>query len=280
MSLPATTVPGVPTVPTERGTLPGEFPSVRVGDGPRTLVVIPGFGDAMFSGRYPPTTEPVLVTYFGRYLDGHSVTLVSRPRGLSENYSIEKSADDHARTLQALGPVDVLGISMGGLIGQQLSVRHPGLVDRLVVVDSACRLADEGRAPVQEMLEYATEHDWFSLRAALARGLYSDWRRVTYPPLIQTMGRFVLPRPADPADVSRSLEAILDYDGCDQLDDIDHPSLVVGGDRDPYFTAAVMRETAEGIPNAELSLIRGGKHGAFHEHKSTFDRRVTDFLAE
>lgn len=269
----------VPVMQTQTGTLLGEFPYVQVGDGPRTLVVLPGFGDAMFSGRYPSAAGPALAAYFYRYLDEYTVYLISRPRGLPEGYTISKSADDHARVLQELGPVDVLGISMGGLIGQQLCIRYPTLVDRLVVASSACRLGDDGREPVRRMLRDAREHDWFSIRAELASGLYSDLRSVVYPPFIQTVGRFVLPRPGDPDDVRLSLAAILDYDGRGELNDIDQQTLIIGGSRDPYFTVDVMQETAEGIPDAILSLIRGAKHGAFHERKLTFDRRTTEFLA-
>lgn len=273
-------VPAVPDVQSETGLLQGAFPYVRVGSGPRTLAVLPGFGDAMFSGRYPPGAGPALAAYFYRYLDDHAVYLLSRPRGLPEEYTVEESAHRHAPLLADLGPVDVLGVSMGGLVGQQLCVRHPEVVDRLVVVDSACRLAGEARPAVRELHRYATEHDWAAIRAELARGMFAGWRRVAYPPLVRTVGRVLQPRPAVPADVRVSLAAILAYDGCDRLDEIEHRTLVVGGDRDPYFTADLMRETAEGIPDARLSLVRGGRHGAFHERKWTFDRRVTRFLAE
>lgn len=262
----------------QTGTLEGGFPYVRVGDGPRTLVVLPGVGDAMFSGRYPPGVGPALTPYFHRYLKEYTVYLISRPRGLPDGYSVEESADDYAGVLRDLAPVDVLGISMGGLIAQQLCARHSELVGRLVVASSASRLGDDGREPARRMLRYARARDWFSIRSELARAMFSDARSLVYPPLIQTAGRFVLPRPADPDDVSRSFEAILEYDGRDDLGDIERPTLVIGGDRDPYFTADVQRETADGIPDGTLSFIRGGKHGAFHERKLTFDRRTTAFL--
>lgn len=38
----------------ETGTLLDRFPYARAGRGPRTLVVLPGVGDAMFDGRYQP----------------------------------------------------------------------------------------------------------------------------------------------------------------------------------------------------------------------------------
>lgn len=51
---------GLPTV----GQLAGEFPYVRVGAGSESLVVLPGFGDAMLSGRYPPASGWALLPYF------------------------------------------------------------------------------------------------------------------------------------------------------------------------------------------------------------------------
>ncbi|UPM44645.1 alpha/beta fold hydrolase [Halocatena salina] len=64
----------------------------------------------------------------------------------------------------------------------------------------------------------------------------------------------------------------------DRLGLIDQPTFVFDGTRDPYFTELILRETAEEIPNATLSLAHGAKHGAFHERKWSFDAQVTIFL--
>lgn len=61
----------------QTGTLLSDSSSVQVGDGPRFLVVLPGFGDAMFSGRYSSAVGPALVAYFSRYLDEYTVYLIS-----------------------------------------------------------------------------------------------------------------------------------------------------------------------------------------------------------
>lgn len=279
-SLARTAVPTAPAAAAEAGTLPGGFDYLRVGDAPRPLVVVPGFDDAMTAGRYPRALGPAVAAYFWRYLDEHSVYVVSRPRGLPEGYTIAGGADDYARALADLDPVDVLGVSMGGMIGQQLGVRHPDLVDRLVVAASGSRLGESGRERTRWTLERARARDWPAIRAELAAATFADWRQFAYPAFLATAGRFLpQPVPAVPSDVSVSLSAILDYDGRGDLADVGCPTLVVGGDRDPYFPAAVARETADGIPDAELVLVPGAKHGVFHERKCTFDRRTTGFLS-
>lgn len=264
-------------VATETGKLRGRFPYARVGSGPRTLVVFPGLDDAMFDGTYPPGAGAAFWWYFSRYVDTHTVYVVSRPRGLPEGHAIGDMAAEYAAVLaEDLGPGDVLGVSMGGLIALELAIRRSDLVERLVLANSGCRIAD--LEVVRRFRRYARERDWSSIRAELSAAMFSDLRAVTYPPLARTLGRFVLPKPAVPSDVAVSLDAIEAYDATDRLGDVAAPTLVFGGADDPYFPESILRRTADGIPDSELDLVRGGKHGAFHERKWRFDGRATAFL--
>jgi len=265
------------------GHLLDSFPYARLGDGQKQLVVIPGFGDSMFGGRYPPPVAWALQSYFHRFIDEYTVHLISRPRGLPENYAIDDATEQYGQILDQLpSPVDILGISMGGFIAQELAARYPELVAKLVVSSSAHRVADAGRPLVSRCKQLADQHRWTRLRAELATTLYSDrdWRRYSLPPTIQSLGRLFFPRPAVPADVSRSLSAILDYDGAPTLGDIEADTLVIGGECDPFFPKPLLRKTAKGIPSAAVASIQGAKHGAFDERKRLHDRRVLSFLDE
>ncbi len=275
------TIP-TPTTRTDTGTLPGGISYAKVGGGPRTLAVLPGFGDAMFSGTYPPLSSLTLAPYFSRYLDEYTVYVLSRPRGLATDYDAKDAVEPHARALESLSgsssSIDVIGISMGGLIGQALARRKPELIDRLVLANSASRLADDAVPSVERLENFARDRDWFRIRSELARAMFADGRAVAYPPMIRTVGRLTLPRLAVASDTWRSLEFVLDFDASDELAEIDQPTLVFGGDRDPYFTEPVLQETAEALPSGELSLVSGAKHGAFHDRKHAFDRRARTFL--
>ena len=254
-----------------------KFPYARLGDGPEPLVVVPGVDDAMFSGRYPTPALAAMYWYFSPYLDDYTVYVVSRPRHLPDGHDIDDMADGYAAVLSdAIGPADVVGVSMGGMIAQSLAARYPDLVDRVVLANTGHRIADTD--VVDRFLEYAEAHDWAAIRAELSAAMFSDWRQATYPPLALTLGRVVAPRPADPDDVGISLGAIRAFDGADRLGDVRSPAFVFGGTEDPYFPEATLRETADAIPDADLSLVRGGKHAAFHERKPAFDARVTSFL--
>ncbi|QCS42562.1 alpha/beta fold hydrolase [Natrinema versiforme] len=268
----------------DTGELPGSHPYVRTGTGrsSRALVVLPGIGDAMFSGTYPSFSGWGLAPYFARYLDEYTVYVLSRPRGLPAGYDPDDAVDSHERAFAEIADgneaVDVIGVSMGGLIAQELARRRPDLVDRLVLANSTARIADDAESTVREFERHAREHDWASIRSGLAAVMFSDARAITYPPTIQTVGRFLQPRPAEPADVWRSLEFAHEFDSRDRLEEIDRPTLVFGGGRDPIFPPPLTREIAVRIPDGTVTLAPGSKHAAFHERKLTFDSRVRSFL--
>lgn len=269
---------------TDTGELPGSHPYVSAGTGrgSRALVVLPGIGDAMFPGEYPPFTGWGLAPYFARYLDEYAVYLLSRPRGLPAGYDADDAVESHRRALGEIADeyeaVDVVGVSMGGMIGQELARRHPELIDRLVLANSGCRLDEDAHPTVRRLERSARERDWASIRSTLATVMFSDGRAIAYPLTVQTVGRFLQPRPADPADVWRSLEFALRFDSRDRLEEIDRPTLAFGGGRDPVFPPPITRETAERIPDGTATIVPSAKHAAFHERKSTFDSRVRSFL--
>lgn len=265
----------------ETGQLGGTFPYVRLGNGPKTLLVIPGISDAMFDGTYGRSEALLNRRAFRNYLEnGYTIYVVSRPRGLGDNQSIASMARDYAHVLETyVGDASVLGLSMGGLIGQELARLRPALVDRLVVAVAGCRLAASGRPIVRELRGHALEREWTKIRARLDEAMYTGARRLLYPRLARTVGRLSPPTPAVEHDVITSIDAVLEYDASDRLDEIDPRTLVIGATEDPFFPEEVLRETHAGLPDSQLAIFHDGRHGVFRERRAAFDNWVTRFLA-
>lgn len=267
------------TYTAETGTLLGEFPYVRVGGGDRPLVLFPGVGDAMFSGNYGRPVAWMLRWAFQPYLDEHTVYVLSRPRGLPADHRADEMAADYARVLDAeIGPADVVGLSLGGFLAQSLALRRPDLVRDLVLASTGARMGERGFEDTSRFREAASRRDWPAIRAGLNREMFSGPGRFVLPIVTLTAGRPFVTRPAVPSDVDVSLATLQEFDSRDRLGEIDARTIVVAGDRDPYFPEPIQRELADGIPDAELTFISGGRHGAVMEQKPAFDAVVTSFL--
>ncbi len=255
------------------GILAGGLQFVRIAGGPRRLVVFPGVADALWDVRAYAWSLPYR---YRAFTNDFTVWLISRKRGLPAGYSTRDMAADYAAALQAdVGPAHVLGLSMGGCIATHLAADFPPLVQRLVIACAAHRPSDEGRRIPERWLALAREQRW--------REFYLDLARVTLREYQHTFYEFLAPllrvRATDPGDFLISLEACLAHDATQRLPAIRAPTLIIGGQHDPFFPEPILREAAARIPNASLHLLNGAGHAAPSLHKEEFERVVLDFLS-
>ena len=84
------------------GLLLDEFPYIRIGNGPRPLLIIPG---AEVNNAEPGfLTRQAMRAAFSRFARDHSVYIVHRKRGLPAGYSTAAMAEDYTRVLRAITP--------------------------------------------------------------------------------------------------------------------------------------------------------------------------------
>lgn len=251
------------------------LPYNRFGHGPRPLVVIQGL---LFENK--PQPRYALGPYsFLR--DRYTVFVVLRRPGMPHGYSLADMAADYAATISGElgGPVDVIGVSTGGSIAQHLAADHPDVVRRLVIHSSACALSPEARRLQARVAELARERRWTEASALLVGAVVprSGVAGAARGPIVWVVSRGMswFGRPADPSDLIVTVEAEDEHDFLDRLGEISAPTLVVAGADDPFYTEALFRETAAGIPDARLILYPGMGHPA---HGKAFARDVLAFL--
>ena len=260
------------------------LPYNRWGNGARILVVFQGlvFENKPLAGLMLPLFADM---YTFLFLDPDYTTyIVTRKPGLPVGYSMKDMSDDYARMIRdEFGdPVDVIGVSTGGSIVQHFAADYPELVRKLIIHSSAYTLSDFSKHLQMRVGDLARQRKWREAYATLVSPVFSQrgvGKNLARPLvwLASLMGGSLFGAPKDPSDLVVTIEAEDKHDFKDHLAQIKAPTLVVAGDKDPFYTEALFRKTAEGIPNARLILYKGMGHPAAGKQ---FEQDVQLFLKE
>jgi 3-oxoadipate enol-lactonase len=198
-------------------------------------------------------------------------------------YSIAMMADDTAGLMDVLDIeiAHVLGISMGGFVGQEMALSHPRRVRSLVLaatgthVDArAAYLLDLWRrmlaVPANRELYIREILPWLFTEA-----MFENHR------VVESMIKMRLSYPySQPSHAfGRQADACLSFDSRGRVGSITAPTLVIVGERDILFPVDLSEEMAAAIRGAELVVLGGGGHGFPIEIPEAFNNSVLSFLA-
>jgi len=182
-------------------------------------------------------------------------------------YRLSDMAGDAAALLADRGvdSAHVLGVSMGGMIGQVLALEHPERVRSLVSIMSTSGAPDlpEADPEVLEILRGDRPRD---REAALERSVRVQTALAgpAHPPdpeAIRAHAARSYDRSHHPPGTKRQILAILDAaPRAERLRSLEAPTLVIHGTADPLLPPEHGRDTAERIPEAELMLVEGMGH--------------------
>jgi poly(3-hydroxyalkanoate) depolymerase len=163
-----------------------------------------------------------------------------------------------ARMLARLGVprVDVLGISWGGGIAQQLARQYPALCRRLVLVSTSTGLVSiPGRVPVLRKLM----SPWRYLRASRRHEL--DPQLYGQEVLRDRSGAAriaALMRPPTLLGYYLQLFAVAGWSSFFWLHLLEQPTLIISGNDDPIVPLSNARLMARRLPGAQLHVVDGG----------------------
>lgn len=256
-------------------------PYNRFGHGSRDLILFEGLG---FENKPKSGLMGQALTSGYRFLEEeYTLYLVTRKPGLPDGYTLQDMSDDYAEMIrEEFGkPVDVIGVSTGGSIAQYFAADHPDLVRKLIIHSSAYKLSDEAKDLQMHLGHLALRRKWRAAYAALFHFVLPHSGGMQYLTLpVAWLGAVLAAAPGvprDPSDFVVTVKAEDRHNFKDRLGQIQVPTLVAGGDKDPFYTAALFRETAGGIPNARLVLYHDVGHPASGK---LFNQDVLQFLKE
>jgi poly(3-hydroxyalkanoate) depolymerase len=242
----------------------------------RPLLIITGLGaslDLTEPFEWELTARGVQAISFDAPGVGQS-TAYRRPRRMR---GVARTVD---RMLAALGydQVDVLGVSLGGVIAQQLAWQAPHRVRRLVLAATGPGLGGVPGSP-RVLLSLVTPRRYYQpdYYRRIAGRLYGGQARRDPDALLHgSVARFV-ERPSMWGYLGQ-LYAVGGWTSLPWLGRLRQPTLVLAGDDDPIVPLVNGRILARCIPHARLHIVRGGGHLFLLERPAPLAAVVADYL--
>jgi pimeloyl-ACP methyl ester carboxylesterase len=232
----------------------GIYPCLIAGSGP-PLVVLTGLVPQTGVGPGPMrTNHERTARLFAR---GREVHYLNRRPGMRRGVSMAAIAAEHAAGIRETfgGPVDLLGLSTGGSIAQQIAAEHPDAVRRLVLISTGCRLGPAAKRVQRQIAARVRAGALHRACAVFAADLLPSG-----PPAVLAgvagalLGPLMLPAQGL-VDMATMIEAEDEFD-LGSLPPITAPTLLVGGGRDRYYPRELYAETAALIPDCRLEMHR------------------------
>ncbi len=184
------------------------------------------------------------------------------------------------RMLDALGydQVHVLGVSLGGVIAQQLARQAPGRVGGLILAATGPGVGGVPGSP-RALLPLATPRRYYQpgYYRRIAGQVYGGAARQDPDSLLHGSPARFIERPTLRGYLGQ-IYAITGWTSLPWLRTLQHRTLVLAGDDDPIVPLINGRILACCIPHARLEVVRGGGHLFLLERPAEMARLITTFL--
>jgi len=216
------------------------------------------------------------------------ITFDNRGVGKSDKppgpYTTKMMADDTVGLMDHLGieKANIMGVSMGGMIAQEVAINYPERVMKLVLASTySCQ--DNGPNGATEEMASAGKLSYERAIATLANLTFNK-------PLIRFLINLQIrigsifaggsAKALGRAGVMSQTEACVKHNAIERLPSIQSPTLVITGTNDRVIKSTSSDMLSQRIPSAKLVKIENGSHACCMEMKDIFNREVLNFLTE
>ncbi len=204
----------------------------------------------------------------------------------SEPYSIRDMADDTAGLMNHLeiDRAHVLGVSMGGMIAQELAIKYPEKINKLILGCTFAKKAEPGGISTElaKKLGYEGDYSYSDLLSLPVKDIILALAELAFNRKINRF--FLLPvmkfwiNKMDISGISNQIEAIWQHDTLERLKFIKSHVLVITGSDDRVINPLSSEVIAEQIPASRLVKYAGGSHAFFVEMRKRFNKEVIAFF--
>ncbi|MGF7184540.1 pimeloyl-ACP methyl ester carboxylesterase [Desulfitispora alkaliphila] len=193
-----------------------------------------------------------------------------------EPYSIKLFAQDLNALLEHLKVEEaiVCGLSMGGMIAQQLAIDFPRRVQSLILAETLCSMKlNVFEQVVSNFTKLAVRYLPVSVRAKIAASQWGNVNKEVGAYLYNEMMKY------EQKNLVNIWKAVLSFESRPYLKDIKCPTLVLAGANNWMFQRQA-KTMAREIPNAKLYQLPQASHLANMDNPKAFNKQVHKFVQE
>lgn len=194
-------------------------------------------------------------------------------------YSLEALADDLKAVLDAVSirRCHFVGLSMGGMIGQQFLLKYPARFSTVTLADTTSRYPAESRVVWEERLALVHSRGMDAIVPSTLERWFTAPFRDSHPEEVGRIGKLIRSTPV--AGYAGCAQGISRINLTARLRDIDCPALVIVGDSDLGTPRSMSEEIVQAMPRSRLHVIPGAAHLSSVEQPAEFNRVLRQFLA-
>ena len=251
---------------------------VTRGDGP-PLMLIMGLGaDGSVWEEHAKAYEKHFKCYL---IDNRGVGRSPKPDG---PYTTAMMADDVAALMHAEGisSARVAGLSMGGAIAQELALRHPAMVKKLVLVSTWAKCDDYMKRVFTHFKDMRAVSPAGRFIQLLLLWIWTPTWMATHSDDMNQACRDAdeAPNPQPRQGFEGQCDACITHDATDRLARITVPTLITVGTLDIFTPLACSEFLHAKIPGSRLHRFTRSGHVHHWEELDEFNTTTTNFLLE
>lgn len=236
---------------------------ISFGSGRDVLIMLPGVGDGFKTAKGMAVPFAFMYRMFAV---SFRVYVFSRRNDLPDGFTSADMADDLSNIMDALdiGAAHIFGVSQGGMIAQQMAIRHPEKVKSLVLAVTAARPTRIMREALESWLLMAERNDYKGIMLDTAERSYTG----TYLERGKRMNKLIaLAKPKSYERFRILCESCLSHDVYEDLPEIRCPVYIIGASLDRVLGPEASAEMHEAIPGSEIYMFEGYSHGVYEQAK-------------
>jgi 3-oxoadipate enol-lactonase len=195
-------------------------------------------------------------------------------------YTMDELVDDAARLIRewGRGPVVWVGLSMGGMVGMGLAIRHPELIKALVLANTSSKYPEAAAAVFAQRIGAVQNGGLAAIVDSVLERYFSAAFRANEPEAVAVARGTVLR--SDPAGYAAACAAVGGVNWLDRLNTIGCPTLIIAGKLDVGAPVSMSEAMAERIKGSQLVVFDEASHLSVAEQPAQFAQTLQAFLKQ